>query len=283
MPESATIITRPPKVSFTLDKVEPPSPLYIGPDDKFWIRLMTASGGETFFVYGRLLRADGTITPLQWQFSTPNAFMNYWFTRPLTEGFLLSVVVLCVTTLSKRGNCFVRAGIGTGPDTAFSYEWVLISDYATAEQWLTWPGSQLRGFTDGAGLLRAFGGTDPAAGAESSEPVPLPARWRLRAWRASLTTSGVAGNRNVVLTLDDGGWIFAEFECNFNQTAGSTIIYTASAAAYSRSGQAGRAHIAIPPDQQLFGGCRIRTVTAGLDAGDNWSQPELFIEQWLDI
>lgn len=131
-----------------------------------------------------------------------------------------------------------------------------------------------------ARLQRVLQPVAPAAGAEFSATVPGGDVWELRSVRFTLTTSAVAGNRVPQLLMDDG-------TTEFFRTASATAIPASTIAQLSAfPGSAdsapGLLRILPFPDSPaplLWGGCRLRTLTTLIDAGDAYSAPVLLVRR----
>lgn len=131
------------------------------------------------------------------------------------------------------------------------------------------------------GRLRSITGTDPAAGSEISETVPARRRWRLLAVRFTLTADVTVIDRTVTLQLDDGSNIILHIISDTVQTASQVRTYEYKLQPVPQFGISGTFHIPFPKIC-LFAGCRIMTTTTNLQAGDNYSAPQLLVEEWID-
>lgn len=123
-------------------------------------------------------------------------------------------------------------------------------------------------------------GTDPAAGAEISQTVPAGFVWRLTSIKFALTTDATVANRLPILTLDDGTNIYLSYPAAAVQAASLGVNYTG--VPFSITGAvSGFQFISLPPTGiLLLPGWRVRTVTTAFQAGDNYSAPTLYFEQY---
>lgn len=159
----------------------------------------------------------------------------------------------------------------------------LCSGYITDPYGLSWPGGRNEDMEERVGGVYVFAGTDPAAGAELSQTVGSNVHAKLKALSATFVASGAAASRYPVLTLDDGTLVFYHSQVAPVITAGQTRYidwlagYNVAETAYDT---AGRIRLALPTDLVLWEGFRIKSVTTGLDAGDNWGAPVLNYEMW---
>lgn len=113
--------------------------------------------------------------------------------------------------------------------------------------------------------------SNPAVGAEDVITVPAGETWRLDNILLRLVTSAAVANRTVILIIDDGNPANVIFtsQANGNQTAGQTTDYIFGAGLPERAGIGGIEQHGVPP-LMLKGGYRIRTLTTGKDAGDQY-------------
>ncbi len=131
------------------------------------------------------------------------------------------------------------------------------------------------------GRIRSITGTDPAAGAEISETVPERRRWRILAFRFSLVTDDPVADRIVHLLLDDGTNIFADVCVTTAHQASVTKVYNFSNFGSTQLNPTNCLYIPLPP-LPLSPGFRIRTVTDLLEVTDDFSAPQLLVEEWID-
>lgn len=118
----------------------------------------------------------------------------------------------------------------------------------------------------------------PAAGAEAVVTIPGGALWRILAVRFELVTSAVVANRFADIILDDGTTEFWRITLAPAQTASQTRQYfLAPNVGFEDSVFSGTAIYWPLPEGPYPGGFRIRTATVGIDAGDQWSTPALYV------
>ncbi len=270
------------QITFNTREVPAPAPLYITRDDILVLRVRNSVAGINVTCRGRYLGRDGQVHRFS-EFVVPTsdrASNNLQI--ELDDGFLLSVTVAVgETEVVRRGQTFVQAFLQHGSVEA-AYQQLLVSDYVTQQAPVGWPGGILRSSIEGPGVLRSITGTDPAAGAEISETVPVNARWRLSVLSAVLVTDATAVTRQVEFLLDDGATILFDEQHPFGQTASLTWRYTAADVGWMHTAASTRPLLPIPPDLFLFQGWRIRTVTLNIVAGDNWGAPQMLVEEWIE-
>jgi len=189
-------------------------------------------------------------------------------------------VVVSTAVATQRGQTFVRIAI---VDSAGTQRAVLAQDYVTVAAPLAWPGGRISSPTEGPGAIRNITGTDPAPGAQSVEVVPTNARWRLLAWRATLTTDATAVTRNnPTLLFDDGANLFWVWFTPETVPASAIRRYNFAIIGVehpNRSGEFGQPL----PDLSLRANYRIRTSVGSFQTGDDWSAPQMVVEEWIDV
>lgn len=113
----------------------------------------------------------------------------------------------------------------------------------------------------------------PAAGTEVSITVPGDSRWTVQLVSLRLVTSAVVANRAIVFRFDDPANRLASVGVVQNQIASQTIDYTVFGGPNGRVSDIANGYqfvsFVLPILQP---GWRFRTVTSGLDVGDQFSQ-----------
>lgn len=130
------------------------------------------------------------------------------------------------------------------------------------------------------GRLRTIVGTDPAAGIEVTETVPAGARWRLVALKVTLVTDATVANRFPVLTIDDGTNVVLAVSVATAVTATQTATFSFADVGANAAPVITAGVVSFPKDFSLFGGYRIKTLTTGIVAGDNYGAPVYLVEEF---
>lgn len=118
----------------------------------------------------------------------------------------------------------------------------------------------------------------PAAGAE--QLYTFVQRGELIAVYTTLAASAVVANRLPILVLDTGTSPNTYYQMrmsNSAQTASNTVMYAGLTTVGAPGGVNSNHYYPIPGKLIVQPGWRIRTLTNGLDAGDQWSTLNLMI------
>jgi hypothetical protein len=122
----------------------------------------------------------------------------------------------------------------------------------------------------------------PLPGAEFLEVMPTASRRLLRSLRLNFTTSAVAGNRQVKVFIDDGVNVISGSVANYLQPAGTLVNYSVGPHGILSGLIIDTVFMPIEPQVPLVPGWRIRSQTAGIQAGDQWSAPQYAVEEWIE-
>lgn len=270
------------RVDFALSQIQPATALYVNRSDKLYLRVHNSAAGARIAIRGRFRMPNGRINPFD-HAVTPAVDRSVSLdTFDMSEGFLLSVSAVADAGTLRRGATFVEVGILRSVESGLNVVQTFFADYLTENASLGWPGGRIVQSVDGPGLVRSITGTDPAANTEISETVPTNARWRLIGLAVQFVTDANAANRRPVFVIDDGA--------NTVQRSPASTVITASQTAELSIGEGIGLNAPSANDQllpisrapMLAAGYRVRTVTAALQAGDNYGAPQLWVEEWIE-
>lgn len=278
--ESAPITSRPPLVDVTGERGTPPGIVYIGRDDKLYVRSSATTGTATFTLSGRLLQPDGVIRPFS--FSVVGGANFGFVTREfqLAEGFLLSIAVEPSGVNPVPMDTVVEVGIFRGRLVDRQFVQVLFRDFVSDGFAAGWPPGRIAPVLEAPGNPRPVAGVDPAAGAEMSIAVPTNSLREHRAVRVELVTDATAANRQVQLELVNvvTVWRSEAFDA---QTASLSRFYNWCVGGEFSAAPALGNYNGYIPALILSAGGLLRTVTAQLQAGDNYGAPSFLPYTWL--
>lgn len=136
-------------------------------------------------------------------------------------------------------------------------------------------------YIPGTGIVRHGIDPLPALGADFTVTVPAGKVWRPISVLFSLVTSAVVGNRTQELAFQNPqGATFVLVHYNVQQAASLTKTYVAAPLGVLLPDLNNIIATSFPALVFLFPGFLIKSVTAGIDAGDQHGQPQYGIEEW---
>jgi hypothetical protein len=283
-PRNAPIASGKRAVSIAASQVQPPSPLYIQPEDSFalYVTYPLIPSPYTINLLLRWLRPDGEIVTIRRQFVLGASIGTFTFT--LGEGWLLSATAVSVLNgVAEPGGIFVTFYVQRDTADASMVMWQLFSDYVSSGHFPSWPYGTNRFSQEGPGRIRSITGTTPGLGAEISETVPNNIRWLLLTFRASLTTSAVVATRKPAFIIDDGVNVLFQSDGSQSAVASNGVTNTLCNTGYLNVGISSASGVAPCPYILLGPGFRIRTSTLSIDVGDQYASPKYLVQEWVSI
>jgi hypothetical protein len=262
--------------------IKPDYGFYVQSDDRLFVAAYSSVASLRVVFGGYFLNARGEVSQYSLDvFPTSDRAVTSAL-QTLGEGFVLSCAAHLLTGSAKRGQCYVRARIQRGTGATILPIVQLLSGYLSDDYAPAFPFGKSEGPLEGSGMIRSITGSNPAAGAEISETVPTGAQWRLLAFRATLVADATVLSRTPVFTVDDGTSTVWDDENFAALSAGQTGLYSRALHQSGRGwgGASGSVGSGLPL-LILPAGYRVRTGTIQLQAGDNWSAPQLMVEEWL--
>lgn len=119
---------------------------------------------------------------------------------------------------------------------------------------------------------------DPAAGADWSIVVPGGKVWLLLSLRTAFTTSAIAANRAPAFFVNDGSSAYLQIPLPTIITANQTTTISGSRQLGSQYSVATVLQQVVPlPNIPLVQNSKFFTITAAIDAGDQWSSTVLYV------
>lgn len=270
------------QVVLATQNVPPPHCIYLTQADQLNL-FVAANLIERLRVTARIILPDGSLSINQWDVLVNSGIGNTsLFQFGLSEGFLLSVTVTN-QLVARRGQVYARIQLLRGGDFQGTVAQILSQGYITFYSQLFWPDFESVDSVSGIGNSRSITGTTPAAGAEISETVATGLLWRPQMFGFKFTTSGVAGNRQVAVSIDDGVNIFGYIISNVNCGPGAAFFFLMGSGFPVGVLYANTINLPLPADLRLQSGCRIRTSTGSLNAGDQYSNVQYLVEEWISF
>jgi hypothetical protein len=276
--------SHPSRVTWSLDKLQPPSNIYITRDDQLFLQLIGAAN-DTVQITARILTIDLNVVTIQRVLTVNGADTLTSDTVVLAEGFLLSVSA-CSTVGGTSAPTFLRVMLFRGPRTQANVTQVLLAGNVGTAMELSWPVMEPVSAQQSATIVRVISVSNPAAGAQISTAVPTFHRWQVRSIVARLTASAVVGNRRPQFQFKDGsGNVFCETAGNVSVTAGQVADFVLSGISLVGvlDGTAPLLNSAPIPDLlPMTSGFVFSSTSAVFDAGDTWTNVRMLVEDTYD-
>jgi hypothetical protein len=260
------------------------APLYVTGEDALCLTVFNAAAGVIVTVTGRMqLLGEDRPKPFSQPLTSATDRSASTARFAIGEGWLLNAQVVVTTGTPAAGQTFARLSLCRGTTSNALELFTLAANYITAKMPLSYPGSPVLGSTEGAGALRSITGSTPAAGAEVSETVPTGARWELLTFATLFTTSAAAAHRVPQLVLDDGALTLFRVGAGLNQAASLAqrrSWFQGAPAPYLDN--ASNVPLPLPGNIRLPAGARIKTITAAIDAADQYSVVQYLVREWIE-
>ncbi len=273
--------TRSPDISFLTRGANPPTVYYVGPEDHIVIDFWSSAAAVLCFVRLRLLLPNGQVVLSSFELLTDGTTLRQRIVQPLAEGFVLGCVVEAHNDGVCRGQIFATIGICKGIGAVTTPFTQLVGGYVTYRDLLSWPPGGPVDSLGGRGWPISTVSADPAAGAEISLTCPTNLRMRLMGMVFTLVTSAAVANRVVSVVIDDATNILLQVPSPSDQAASLTYTYSLGVGLPFQAVRNNIVTMPLSEDAWLKGTYRVRTLTGGLQAGDDFSAARIYAEQFL--
>jgi hypothetical protein len=204
----------------------------------------------------------------------------------LGNGALLNLTVFASAGAPQIGQTFVIVQLIRGASAAAIILGTLLQGYVTASQHLGWPGSPIQLSTEGQGSLRSIAGTNPAIGAEINESVPTGARWQFISALINFTASANVATRCPRFAFFDPaiGQYLGVYTSGLSITASQNVANTWAAGMGTALYESFFIPLTpLPTDTPLRAGTQFRTLTAGMQANDQYTGITYYTREWLAV
>jgi len=294
-------------VTFSIQGVEPPSPLYVQRDDVLAIYGESFRDAEILYITARMLPASPPVTGqpapaagpqaapvskpgstpigvIQAQLQMPTARTPYLIGIPLMEGYLLSVGV-SATQAWGRSETFVRGFIQRNfPASEPIWNSLpLFSDSPSILHLIGWPWGRTLHPTEGPGYPLVIHPADMGGGIDLSISQAAQDRWRIQSIKADLVTSAAVATRTVrILVMDNAGNIFWKMAANATQAASLTYTYNFSSTSGATLTDPTMIYVPLPAGLVISRASALLTSTINLQGADQWKNIYIGVEAWLD-
>jgi hypothetical protein len=268
-------------VDFKQSHVQPPSQYYVTRDDVLQLTVATPIVATDVQLSLRFMSAQGEILPRFEEFTVqPTGATPAVLKFQNAEGYLVSASIL--TPDAPRGQCFVSLAIRRGGGTADkTFGDVLIQGYPGAVGGIAYPQTPNESALAGRGRMRSIVVTVPAAGADFTVTVPAGVQWILRALTGTLTTAIAVVNRQASVEVTDATpHVLLRSASSVLQVASLADVYS-----WFAGGAADTAapvlNAGLPEEFRCLAGWIIKSVTAGIQAADQWTAITLTVEEFI--
>lgn len=302
---------QPNRVTFTSDALPPPSDLYIQRDDVMVVQWMSSIPGQVLNVNIRLLEpgrvatqpqpaanlADyeqpeqiyGSIMPITQQQASPTGYVMMTMVIPMAEGFLLSVGITGLMTAATRGQTFARALIARGGLTTAATFLTLVGDYVTSSAPIGWPNGRVIHPTEGPGNYAQYNLGATALGTDWVFTPNLNTRVRIHHLVSNFAAAVAAANRQIQIAISNPALPQNLYIGGPNQN----VVALGTAQVVATDGQPSTTLVttlvSVPLPNPAFVVSNafyqtvLRSLTLGLQAGDQFASTFIEVEEWLDF
>lgn len=179
---------------------------------------------------------------------------------------------------TQPGECFVHATLRRGNDRLFRP----VMGYLYPAHQPSYPGRQM-GSLEGPGRIFTQSLGDPAAGSDyTDEAVPTDAMWRVLGFQGQMVADANAASRRLRIDYSDGTRTIPAALSGTDQTANVTTNYYAGIGLAHQN--RGSGDIVLPlPDIRLDEASVISPTTVSIQAGDDWAEGFLLVEEWMKL
>jgi hypothetical protein len=278
-------LTQRPASHFSVGDVPAPTSLYC-PDDSF-MRITVfalAAGAQVKIDYFILRSFDGDTSTGEEIFNVPTSGQVASRDIPLVEGFLMGVTMLDLTGQALRGNVFATAQLMRGTAASNRVIKLLFADYVVTNQPTGYPFGRTTQSIDGHGaIVHALLGP-AAAGQEAGLTGTAPQqRFSLNTAMLTFVASAAPANRVPEFRLlRNAADIVWRMPFPGNITAGQTVNITLMCGGPSPVLIGTNAILPLPTPTLILPADEIVTVTAGIQAGDQYTVVNVSGEEWVN-
>lgn len=272
-------------VSFAFHGVQPPSLLYVDVDDQLIVQAASSQTAEVVTVNVRLLLPNGRIEDMQFIVRPTSTRTVLRQSFGLAQGYILSASAVAAVAVT-RGQTFLRIATQRSASGTGNPAQMLFADYVTTQATSAYPNGRVLSPNEGPGWITPFVVANPAAGADWLQAVPTNARWRVRGWNATFTTSVVVANRQIKAVVSGLGSFVWDSCAVVNAVASGTYIVSAGGITPYACIDPLTIVLGLPPDLVItstsLAAQNILTLTSGIQVADQWGAIKLLVEEWLD-
>jgi len=231
-------------------------------------------------VRARLKLASGEIIPVEQSIPISVAYVPVVVWIPLSIGELISCVVSTDNRGVTRGQVFARVVLSDGRGDLAAYDQVLVQDYVTTSDYLSYPGGRIRSSEEGVGFRYQIILPNPALGNRLIYNCGVNRKQHVQAGSTILVTNAVVIARTVFCEGDFGPAMTTCNGSNTNQNAGLTVSYR-----WQRGNGSNIAtnemDLCFSDSFILYPGMALVFDAVNLNAGDQFGGSQIWVEEHL--
>lgn len=270
-------------VQFATDNIQPPTALYIAPEDNIRVSVWTPTGGLHLNITGRFINDDLQIVPFRHVIYPTGAATRETFIIDIPECLLLALEVDAEDVSIEAGEMYVNVDVIRGAGADLVTFGNLIQSPVTNLFHPTWPWSQHKFTTDAPAHFRftqIAGGSPPANWTLTFTDF---VRTRVLSVEFTIATDATAADRRPHLSYQLNGAIeIANIGPQVAQTASLSWTYSYFIGASTVDAASGRRqHVGLPPIW-LPRQSSLQLQVGSLAAGDTLSTSVVTYEQYID-
>lgn len=255
---------------------------YIGLDDRLLVQAISRAPGQMLTVSGRILLVQGKVQPFQFTVPMGDALTLVTFPFQLAQGFIVGLQVNTSETVPCEWWTYVKIGLTRGGGNPLRPFQPLMSGYVGNVFAFGYPRDKNQRPTDGPGVLVERTIQPPDPGTDWTYFCPRWTRQKVLAILATLTTSAVDGDRQVVIHMNGDGPTAFQLAASGTQAASLVTPYNIGPVPVYAGSSALGFTIPLPDGLVLDYQCSIGSTTGNIDAGDQWSSVAILALEWAD-
>jgi hypothetical protein len=261
-----------------------PFQFYTTGEDRLLIIAAASVPNVAIKIQARLLDPDGTIRVAVWTHTPTSDRAVSVESFALNTGAVMNVVMFASGDAVQDGQVYAQLFIRRGDGPGGTIVGQLLGGYFTRNQPIGWPGSPIRSSVEGQGAIVTTFGQAPAPGAQYVQPVPSGARWELQRFAAGFIASPAVPQRILRIQFLDNvdltGLLYWPLAVQANETwfltAAPNADFTSSVANASQQ-------MSLPTPTILRAGQTWRTSVLNMAAGDQWTNPNFVVREWIEV
>lgn len=281
--QDPVFISDPSTVGWNLSAIQPDGSSYITVGDKMVWTVWNSLPNVTYFLGIRYLLADGKIQYSLYQQRPSFTRSPNSINITLPECFLLSVDV------SSNGQGFApnlnytKLSIARGVNSSAPIMSTLFNGYIGENTAPFYPGYYSSSPLSDNGITRPFGLATPGLGASIIYTPTINTLTRIESFLFGLLCDATVGNRQVLVQVQQSAeTVFATVAIDV-QVASELNVYSLCSAGAEHGDRGGAQVLLLPENLRLTINGQIIISAIGMQPGDQFTDSNLVIEEWLNV